>query len=61
MILWKKCKHEMTHLLHGYVLKAVQAVLDPSILLLPDSNNYQLLAFLPILAIITIVVFRRRK
>ena len=43
------------------VYKAVKAVLDPSILLLPDDSNYQLLAILPILTLITIVVVRRRK
>ncbi len=43
------------------VLRAVQAVLDPSILLLPDDSNYQFLAILPILTLITIVVFRKRK
>ncbi len=43
------------------VFRAVQAVLDPSILLHPFNSNYQFLTILPILSIITIVVFRRRK
>ncbi|MHA1464796.1 MAG: S8 family serine peptidase, partial [Candidatus Heimdallarchaeaceae archaeon] len=43
------------------VFRAVQAVLDPSILLHPFNSSYQILTILPILTIITIVVFRRRK
>ncbi|MHA1551789.1 MAG: S8 family serine peptidase [Candidatus Heimdallarchaeaceae archaeon] len=43
------------------VFRAVQAVLDPSILLLPFNSSYQFLTILPILAIITIVVIIRRK
>lgn len=43
------------------VLKAVKAVLDPSILLLPDDSNYQLIVILPFLTLIIIVVVRRRK
>ena len=52
-------------LLTGYgllnVSKAVRAVVDPSILLPPDDSSYQLLAILPILAVVTLVVHRKRK
>ncbi|MBY9000157.1 MAG: S8 family serine peptidase [Candidatus Heimdallarchaeota archaeon] len=51
-------------ILTGYgllnVLKAVQAVLDPSILL-PNDSTYQLLAILPALITLTLVVFRRKN
>lgn len=43
------------------VFRAVQAVLDPSILLHPFNSSYQFLTILPILAIITIVIKRRRR
>ena len=43
------------------VFRAVQAVLDPSILLHPFNSSYQFLTILPILTIITIVIYRRRK
>ncbi len=43
------------------VFRAVQAVLDPSILLHPFNSSYQFFMILPILTIITIVVYRKRK
>ncbi|MHA1345878.1 MAG: S8 family serine peptidase [Candidatus Heimdallarchaeaceae archaeon] len=43
------------------VSKAVRAVLDPSILLPPDNSSYHLISILPILAVITIIVVKKRK
>ncbi|MBY9000156.1 MAG: S8 family serine peptidase [Candidatus Heimdallarchaeota archaeon] len=43
------------------VSKAVRAVLDPSVLLPPDDSSYQFLSIIPILAVITIIVIKKRK
>ena len=43
------------------VSKAVRAVLGMSDLLPPDDSSYQFLAIFPILAVITIIVIKKRK